>query len=232
MVVSLIQARINDFGSYLNSQFHDKDQSLWLWEWCTNWQDAKATIDRNQDFLRFFESGMSHSKTKRFWQEPGWFPRDAMIQMIKFDPSFLQMMFSDLFNNDKNLSGRLDRFVFYCDNLWERFNEEKQIKLLRQHDHDQKFVINYLSLEYPEKYPFYDADHFFKCLIAFQAKDQAETFDPERFYKVSPLLFKLLKENPSVQTGLQKQLGKNEKLNTGSQLQVSYFCSFVAKSIK
>jgi hypothetical protein len=42
----------------------------------------------------------------------------------------------------------------------------------------------------------------------------------------------MLNENEEVKAGLQKQLGHSKKFIMDSQLLVSYFCSFVAKSIK
>lgn len=222
MIVRLIQNAVVDFSNYLNTKARLTDESLLFWEslyhfkqnWDINTEDIKDTIDK----------AFYNSQSKRFWEQT----KNILLLFAQQDASMLKMMFRDLYNEEKSLSGRIDRFKFYSDHLLETLLIANP-KLENNHFQTTEMVYYYLSLNYPEKYCPYIHEGFIKTMHLLEIKDVPLVYDPERYFKISRILNKYLLENQAVQEGIDKLLKGSTYYKNENMLRVTYFCVYCAK---
>lgn len=221
MIVRLVQNAVDDFSNYLNTKARLTDESLLFWEslyhykqnWDLHTDDISVRIDK----------AFYNSQSKRFWEQS----KKILLLFAKQDATMLAMMFRDLYNEEKSLSGRIDRFKFYSDHLLETLLLTN-LKLENNHFQTTEMVYYYLSLNYPEKYCPYVHKDFIKTMEMLEIKDVPLVYDPERFFKISRILNKYLFENQAVQEGIEKLLKGSIFYKNENMLRVTYFCAYCA----
>lgn len=221
MVLRLLKAEIENFEKYMNHQARTTDDPLFLWENLYNFQknwDIHAT-----DFKLMFDTSVNNSKTKRFWEAP----KKVMLGFIEHNPGFVKIMFNDLFDESKNLSGRIDRFQFYCENMLEELRSGI-IKAPTDHLHTSEVIYFYLSMKYPEQYAVYHHQDFVHTLHKIEAKDIPVVYDVERFYKVAIIINKYLEENLNINPLIERLLKGSIYFKPHNLLKVTYFCWYCA----
>lgn len=225
MIISILKEKINGFKSYLNNATKSIDEPLFHWETQYHFQN-NWDITR-EDFLAMYQASLSNTQSRRYWQREQFTPRQSMEMFIALDPAFVKMMFQDLFNETKSVSGRIDRFIFYCDEMLVRVRELHKDKI-NNHYHDIPFVYYYLALRYPEQYSVYDVESFRKTLELLKAMNIPNVADPDRYFKTTKILYKFLKEETQLEGMLLKRMPSSLYFSGESLLSVNYFCYYCA----
>ena len=88
-------------------------ERLYIWEsqgiFQVKWNPEEV------DFATMYDRSLANSFTRRLWKRERYEPKRMMSEFIREDPEFVRTMFKDLFNEEKSVENRVDRFVFYCD---------------------------------------------------------------------------------------------------------------------
>ena len=122
-------------------------------------------------------------------------------------------MFKDLYNENKEIDGRISRFVYQCDEIYKLERKTKQ-KVL-PHDHsDKKMIFIYLSFRYPEIYTLHDFPSFKKYLHQIGSPNPPISSDVNRYIKVSKTLGTLLKKQDELCATLDQKL---ENITAGNR---------------
>ena len=113
MVVAKIQTAIADYQQWLQSLRHHPQEHLW--ESVAHFQQH-WNLD-TPDPAAMFEQCFYNSQTRRLWQTEQWQPKAMMERFWGYSPGTVRLMFDDLFNETREVEGRIGRFLFGCDEL-------------------------------------------------------------------------------------------------------------------
>lgn len=176
----------------------EADKRLYIWEsqriFQENW-DLEA-----RDLKAMYDNSLQNSRTRRLWRREAYEPKDVMLKFIELSEDYFLQMFADLFNEEKSIGGRVDRFVFYCDQLLQEYRDAKPHSIENNHYHGDNYqmISLYLAFKYPERYTLYDYGHFRSFLDKMGVVNLPETNDFERFVKVCRTVYKLMQKNGSL----------------------------------
>ena len=180
-----------------------------LWElvhqFQTHW-DIDAT-----NFREMFDK--SFAINSPLWIRDHYYPKQAMQRYIDINDDIVRSMFKDLYNENKEIDGRISRFVYQCDEIYKLERKTKQ-KVL-PHDHsDKKMIFIYLSFRYPEIYTLHDFPSFKKYLHQIGSPNPPISSDVNRYIKVSKTLGTLLKKQDELCATLDQKL---ENITAGNR---------------
>ncbi len=187
---------IQAYKSFLKSNTrHDpylKWESLKVFQ--ENW-DIEAP-----DFRNMYDRSLQNSRTRRLWKRENYEPKDMMLKFIGLNSEFVRYMFQDLFNENKEVDGRIDRFVFHCDELLREYKDTHPRSVENSHFHDDNYqmVSLYLAFRYPELYAPYDFESFRKLLQLLGSMDVPKVNDVGRYFKVMRTVYKFLQKDGEV----------------------------------
>jgi hypothetical protein len=176
----------------------DGPEDILIYQVTENWQknwDLEAL-----SFASVYSDSLENNFSRRLWVGENYEPKKMMLRFLEADKEFVREMFRDLFNEDKDPMGRMDRFVFHCDSLLQAFKETHRSSIINRHFHDDgyKMVSLYLSLMYPQKYAYYNREAFERFLHLVQAKFVSGLDDIERYIKVSRIVFNFMEKDGSL----------------------------------
>ena len=181
---------MGQFKSYLKNRraYHH----LYKWEALNNFQNH-WDLDA-PDLAKMYDQSLQCSQTKRLWKREAYYPKQVMLQFIQLEPDYVRYAFQDLFNENKDIEGRLDRFIYYCDELLKIFKETypKSIENNHYHADNYQIVSLYLAFRYPEQYSLYQFLGFKNLLEKLGSRDVPKINDVGRFFKVMRTLYKMM----------------------------------------
>ena len=197
-----------------------------LWDDClSNYQD-NWNIE-NLDFLSMFNQSFKSAISTRLWKTDNFYPLEVMKDFIQYEKEIMRSLFRDLLDESKSVDGRIQRFVFYCDQLLEEIRERG--KLHPSHYHDNYYMPSlYLSMEHPDKYWFYDIELFRKSLIQLGDLNPPPSHDLNRYYKVTNLFNNLLLNN-DLFTGWRDKISNKLKYQGHSRMWAYDLMRFISK---
>lgn len=217
MIVRVLEELIAGFEKYLATQARTSDEPLLFYENTQHFQKNWAEpVNALPDTLK---RAVYNTQSKRFWYKP----REILIAFASFNEEFTGLMLRDLFNETKALSGRIERFKYYCDTLLGELQEMDR-KFPSDHFQTTEVIYFYLAMRFPEEYAVYQHKHFVKTLVLLSAKDIPVVFDPERFYKSAKIFNKYLKDNPLIDKHIEALLKGTNTFGLQNMLRVTYFC--------
>ncbi len=206
MVLSKLQYYIAQYKKYLKRDRLYAGQ--YKWEALNNFQ-AHWDIDHDELYI-MFDNCLDSNLSRKLWQGHAWSPKKMMLAFIEMQPDYVKMMFNDLFNEEKSIQTRCDRFVFYCDELLKMYRDEHKATIENSHYHgDYKMISLYLAYRYPEKYTLYDQDAFTKMMIKLGSQKIPRVNDLDRFFKVNNTFYKFLEKDEELME-VSKNLIKGE----------------------
>lgn len=201
MQLKKIQEHIAAYKKYLSQ---NTIPNLYKWEsqqiWQEHW-DIKAS-----DFAEMYNQSLENSITRRIWNRETYAPKKMMLEFARLQPHFVYSMFQELFNEDKDIGNRVDRFMFYCDELLKEYKAKKPGSLDNQHYHDYEIISHYLAFQYPDRYTPYQVDIFQNTLQKIGSRDLPRTHDLPRHFKVMKTLYQFLSKDNELIEMQQKQL--------------------------
>jgi len=178
--------------------------NLYKWESQQIWQDHWDIEAR--DFAAMYDQSLENAKTRRIWNRESYAPKKMMLEFAKMQPHFVYSMFQELFNEDKDIGNRVDRFVFYCDELLKEYKSKHPHSIQNQHYQDYEIISHYLAFQYPDRYIPYQFEVFQNTLEKIGSRDLPPTHDLPRHFKVMKTLYQFLSKDEELLELQQKQL--------------------------
>ncbi len=226
MLLAKIQSSVAAYKDWLSSlkvhPFAHKWESLQHFQ--TNWNPDAA------DPAEMFDRCFQNPETRRLWQTAQWYPKRMMIEFWKFDPMTVRLMFADLFNETKEVEGRIGRFLFGCDALLQDYKRSKSTSIENNHYHgDFQMIAMYLAFRYPEQYAPYDFPVFQNTLIRFGARDIPQQNDLPRYFKVLRTLTTFMEKEPAIAPAMQQLLHPRRQYQGKTLLLAEDFCRFTSE---
>lgn len=195
---------IQQYKAFLKS--NPRHDPYWKWEslkiFQENW-DIGAP-----DFHIMYDRSLENSRTRRLWKRENYEPKEMMLKFIRLNSEFVRSMFQDTFNENKEVEGRLDRFVFHCDELLREYKETHPRSVENSHFHDDNYgmVSLYLAFRYPELYAPYDFEAFRQLMQLLGSRDVPKVNDVGRYFKVMRTVYKFLEKDREVMEIHQQRL--------------------------
>jgi len=206
MNLQQLQTAIISFKTYLASAKSSEELYKWesLFHFQNNWDFE------HPDFGEMYNKSLQNSKTKRLWKSESYTPKQMMGILIGMNPEFVQHIFKDLFREEGNVADRIDRFIYYCDDLLSEYKKANPLSIENNHYQDYQMIALYLTFRYPEQYTFYDFPSFQKGMQQLGSKNIPATNDIERFFKTSKIIWNFMEKDEEVWSLHQQRLiGKN-----------------------
>lgn len=207
----------------------DAHHKVHYWEtqqyWQTHW-DADS-----DDWHPMFKVCLNNTTSRRQWKREAYTPKEVMLVFIELDPDFVRSMFYDLFNEEKGVLARADRFVFYCEQLWDQLRRARPKSKFLGHHHDDNYGIIslYLSSQYPSLYAPYNAAAQRHFLQQVGAANIPLAGDFERHVKLMRTLYNFLSKEEQIMALHQERL--DDRHYQGESLLLAYdFVHFVKRN--
>lgn len=224
MQLKKIQELVQKYKSYLKSK--ESDTYLFWWE-------SQAIFQQNWDvltdgsFLDMYDNSLQNSHTKRLWKRESFYPKQIMSSFIEMETDFVKQIFKDLFNENMATDARVDRFIYYCDDLLTMYKKANPRSVENNHYHEHEMCFLYLAFRYPETYGFYNFERFQKCMQFLGVANIPQTYDVERFCKVCKTLMTFIKKDEQILHLHQSRLKEGKHYMEESMLLVSEMMHFV-----
>ncbi|HFA51283.1 MAG TPA: hypothetical protein ENJ95_19900 [Bacteroidetes bacterium] len=225
MNLQKLNAAIGQYKSFLKS--NRRHDPYWKWEslkiFQENWDIETA------GFRNMFDRSLQNSQTRRLWKRENYAPKEMMLKFIGMNSEFVRYSFQDLFNEKKDIEGRVDRFVFYCDELLKEYKEKNPLTIENRHFHDDNYemVSVYLAFRYPDIYAPYNFGIFKDFLKILGSLDVPKINDVGRYFKIMRTVDKFLKKDEEIFELHKKRLNGNVHFAGETLLVVEDFCRVV-----
>ena len=226
MNLKKLQAAIQNYEMVLEKN-PDHDP-YWKWE-------SQQVFQKNWDieasgFADMFDRSLQNSHTRRLWNRENYAPKEMMLKFGQMNAEYCRFIFQDLFNEEKDIEGRADRFVFYCDELLKEYKSAKPLSIENRHFHDDNYgmISLYLAFRYPAEYTLYDFGKFKKFMAAIGSLDVPKVNDIGRFFKVMRTVFKFLQKNENLMRIHSERLDGRRHFMGETLLVAEDFMGFVA----
>lgn len=221
---------IRQYQQYLLS--HPRHDPYWKWEslkiFQENW-DIGAT-----DFRSMYDRSLDNSRTRRLWKRENYAPKDMMLKFIDLNREYVRQVFQDLFNENKEVDSRLDRLVFFCDELLREYKETHPRSVENSHYHDDNYQMAsiYLAFRYPAIYTIYDFESFKRLMELLGSRDVPKVNDAARFFKVMRTVYGFIKKEEGLLEIHEKRLNPARHYMGETLLVAEDFCLFAAGHFK
>ena len=174
-----------------------------------------------------YDQSLQNSTTRRLWNREDYAPKRMMIAFAKMQPHFVEAMFKELFNENKDIGARVDRFAFYCDELLREYKQVHPTSIQNSHYHDDGYEIisYYLAFQYPTQYTPYSFELFRAAMEKIGSRDLPRTNDFPRYAKVMRTLMNFLQKDEEL-LDLHQQRLQEIHFQGKSQLLVEDFVRF------
>jgi len=224
MQLKLIQADMEAYKVFLGSLQAEKYLHIWESQlvFQEQWDLGAPVIGE------MYESSLQNSQTKRLWKREAYEPKRMMKIFMDMQPDFITYMFKDLFHEDKSIGGRVDRFVFHCDELLQEYKQQHPRSIDNNHYHGDRYqmISLYLAFRYPDVYTYYDGATFWKVLGRWGTANLPAADDFERFCKIARTIYNLLAKDEELLALSQKRLTAGRHYLEKSLLTVYDFYQF------
>lgn len=223
MQVNKLKEHIEQYKKYLQKDRHFK--GLYRWEAMDHFQ---KTWDLDApDLAAMYDAALQNTRSRRLWKRQAWFPKEMMLKLIALDADFMRHLFRDLFNEEKEITARISRFKFGCDELMGDYKMKHPVSIETNHFHDDfQMVMLYLAFRFPEKYTLFDYPAFHHTMELVGSKDIPSSFDIERFLKITKVLKTFLQKEEEVITWHQRRLPEALGMYADSALLVHDFYTY------
>ncbi len=144
-LLSYRKAFVTPDSAAKNQTGWEKEQYKWIAVKCfqDNWD-----IDAD-DFLEMFKK--STAKCENLLSSMNYFPRQMIIRFAEVDAEAVRNMFRELFDEDKSVVDRVNRFIQESERIRSRYGAGRW----DSHYQNVNSVSTYLWLRYPDKYYIY-----------------------------------------------------------------------------
>ncbi len=227
MQVPKIDAAILAFRDWILTE--EALAHLPLWETQKNWQEHFNV--EAKDLAESYDLALDSKTNRRHYRRGGYDPKRAMLAIMRWEPDFVREAFRDLFSEDRDLEGRVGRFGFYINELFNRFRDAHPKDRTPSHNHDDDYnmVSLYLMGQYPEKYAPYSTGLLQTVCEKLGAKTVPPAADFARYTKLLQTLRGFLLKDELVMERYAAALRESD-YREESALLVWWFFKMVEKS--
>lgn len=196
MQVPKINAAVSAFQDWILTE--EALAHLPLWETQQNWQ-THFNVEA-KDLAESYDLALDSKTNRRHYRRGGYDPKRAMLALMRWEPDFVREAFRDLFSEDRDLEGRIGRFGFYVNELFNRFRDQHPKDRTPSHNHDDDYnmVSIYLMGQYPEKYAPYSTALLHTVCEQLGAKTVPPAADFPRYTKLLQTLRSFLEKDDLV----------------------------------
>lgn len=225
MQLKRVQHYFGEFERFLRKQ--EAEDRLYMWEsqaiFQENWQNEAP------DWLVMYDRALQNSTSRRLWKREAFEPKRIMLLFLEMEPEYVKHAFRDLFNEEKSVDSRMDRFVFYCDELLRMYRERHPHSIENNHYHgnDYDMISLYLAFRYPADYTPYDLDRLVSLLRKLGVGNLPQANDPVRYFKVMRTLYKLMQKEEAILEHHEQRIAGDAYYQGESLLLVHDFACFV-----
>jgi len=225
---------INDGGGVKSrGNFRFGPQTSFIQGMLSNWHSLKTFQDNwnpdVRDFKSMYESSFANTLSNDLWEGQSFFPKKAMLTFIERDADLVRSMFQELFNENLDIEGRIDRFVYHCDEISRdimRTNPQYQ-----SHYHEGYRMISvYLAFRYPMQYTIYSYPEYKAFMALIKAQPAPEANEIGRFFKVMRTVNSIIRKDEELLASQYALLEGREELYPGDSLLLVrgfyWFCGF------
>ena len=224
MKVDKIKEQIDRFRKYLMAS--DGTEFLFKWEVQKNFSDHWNLEAR--DMSSMLDKALHSQISGRLWGGSQDSPKSVMKEFMQINPLFVHAMFMDLFNENKDITMRMERFKFHCDQLLEDL--QKVRKKANNHFHsDHKIISLYLTLNNPANYTIFDYEPFKRTMEIIEARNMPASYDVERFFKTAKIFDTFIRQDQALIDYINDQIN-SDQFYQGYTMYLTYdFYQFVGK---
>jgi len=192
MKVKLIEEQAQKFQVYLE-QAQDYPE-MYKYE---NLHNFRANWDiEADDFYTMFDESFKSRISNSLWGGSVNSAKSVMLLFIENNPEYVRSMFRDLFNEDKDLSLRVNRFSFHCDEMMEQLGNSRSKPV--SHKHNPAVLTVYLCFNDPTLYTIVQYPSFVRVMKLLENQDVPHEFELERIFKLCRGLYKILSRNEAL----------------------------------
>lgn len=159
---------------------------------------SQWTFD-TEDFAAMYDRCLQSDVTRRWWKRESYRPKEVMLLLIEREDQYVRQAFKELFNESRAVENRIDRFVFYCDEILRMYKKTQTRSIENNHYQDSTIISLYLAALYPDTYTLYPGRMLFnRALLALGATGTGEKDDLTRFFKLTRTVYTYITKDPSV----------------------------------
>lgn len=196
MQVPKINAAVDSFKTWLTTE--EAEKYLPLFETQQNWQDHFNVEAKN--LAEVYDLALDSKTNRRHYRRSGYDPKTAMLAILRTQTEFARDAFRDLFSEDRDVDGRVGRFEFFINELWNRYRDSHPKDRTPDHYHrdDYKIASIYLMGQYPEVYAPYSTALLQTVCEKLGAKTIPQAADFGRYTKLLATLRSFLTKDEEV----------------------------------
>ena len=208
MQVPKINAAVANFKKWLTTEA--AESYLPLFETQQNWQDHFNV--ESKDLAGSYDKALDSKTNRRHYRRSGYDPKTAMLKLMGDQTEFIRDAFRDLFSEDRALEGRVGRFEFFVNELWNRYRDTHPKERLPDHYHKDDYAMAsiYLTGQYPTKYAPYSTELLQTVCRQLSAKTVPPAADFERYVKLLQTLRGFLIKDEEVMANYQALLREGD----------------------
>lgn len=189
-----------------------------------NWQKYWHIL--GEDLATTYDEALQSKISAHLWGGQKNSPKSVMIEMIRHNEIFMRSAFKDLFEDEKDLGLRLDRFAFHCDEVFYSMMYNSN-RLSTHHHGDRRYSTLYLTFQFPDKYGLWDYSTMQQTLEKLESRNIPQEVEIERYFKSQRALYNILsKDEEFIQLATNKL--SNHRANSKTLLIINGFQSFIA----
>lgn len=222
MQLKKIQSRIEDFKEFLKSK--DAYDRVYLWDIQLNFEAKWDLAD--PDLTNMYNQSLQSKVSNRLWNKRSYEPKKMMSFFFKVDSDYTKSIFTDLFDEEKEIDGRLDRFQYYSGQLLLMYKKLNPESIENNHYQNHRMISFYLAMKYPTLYSIYDYEEFVHLLSAIGTIKIPQHDDFPRFVKIARTLYNFLKKDEELIALHQARFKNFENYPTDSLLLVYDYIKF------
>ncbi len=130
------------------------------------------------------------------WDRQDYHPIQSLFRYININDDLVRSAFKDLFDEKKEIVGRIGRFIFYLNQL-EKIDKKNNLSAPPSYQDDRKCAFSFLSFRYPDVYCIYNFTLFRDFMEYISVAELPVDSDLDRFIKVSKTIKLILDRNDS-----------------------------------
>ena len=196
MQVPKIEAAVEAFREWLTTE--EAEAHLPLFETQQRWQDHFNV--EAKDLAASYDQALDSKTNRRHYRRGGYDPKRSMLALMNSQTEFIRDAFRDLFSEDRDLEGRVGRFEFFVNELWNRYKDAHPKDRTPDHYHRDEYAMSslYLTGQYPARYAPYSTELLQQVCTKLGAKTVPEAADLPRYVKLLATLRRFLEKDETV----------------------------------
>lgn len=184
-------------------QFHSKIKREKLspidWLYTKQYVLQQNPLETQGQFEEWMQELFHSERTQRYWQREDVRSKELMLSFMAYNVDMVRTCFKDLFDEGRDLEGRIDRFKFYMEELVSQVRRSQSIKESFHHQ-DNAMISFYLMMRYPEKYVYYTRPLHESLVARVEAKPLGQGEDMVRYMKMAKTVGTFIQKDSALLT--------------------------------